>query len=168
MKKVNAICNKIFDIFEIFLPIVTFIILFISFVILIAYRYIFHASVVWLFELNIIAFVWCSIFAASYGSRTGEHVSFTIIYDKLSEKAKLILRLISNLLVFIIFFILLPNAYNAISFLQVRKSMIIHIPFNIICAPFIIYIILTLIHHAVLFVKDIKLSIILLKGKVKV
>ena len=168
MKIIRSMTNKIFDIFEIYLPTISFFVLFISFIILIAYRYIFHASMDWLFELNIIVFVWTSILAASYGSRTGDHVAFGIVYDKLSDIKKLIFRFIGNTFIIIIFIILLPNAYNTVNFMAMRKSPIMKIPFNYIYLPFMVFVVLTLTHHIIILVKDIKLVMKSLKGKAKI
>lgn len=167
MKNFKALATKIFDFFEIYISTAAFIILFISYVVLITYRYIFHASMAWLFELNVIAFVWCGILAASYGSRAGTSIVFTVVYDLFSEKLKLIVRLIGNLFVFIMFFVTLPYAYNAVAFMSNSMTPIMKIPFSIIYSPFVIFMVLTVIHNAALTVKDMKLGIKMLKGEHK-
>ena len=167
MKKLCIIANKLFDIFELYIPNAAFIVLIVSYIILISYRYIFYASMDWLYELNVVAFVWCSILAASYGSRSGKHVAFSIIYDKFSEKTQLILRLIGELLAVGLFFFLLPRAYNSIDFMAIRKTPIMAIPFNIVYFPFVIFVVLTLIHNVVLLSKDIKICIGMIKARCK-
>ena len=136
MKSLKAVSNKIFDVFEIYLPCVAFIILFVSFIIMIAYRYIFYNQMSWLFELNGIAYIWSAILAASYGSRADTHVVFPIVYDKLSDKKKLMIRLVSNIVVIVAFFILFPYALKTVEFFGRKISPIIEIPYSVIFAPF--------------------------------
>lgn len=165
MKKLEEITKKLFEIFEIYIPMVAFLVMFVCFLVVIAYRYIFHASIKEIYEISVISFLWSCIIAASYGSRSEEHVSFTIIYNKLSEKKKLAYRLIGNIFIVATFLILCPYAYESISFMAVKKSSVLGIHFNIIFAPFIFFVFLTLIHHITLLIKDIKQSKAILKGK---
>ena len=166
--KYSKSINRIFDFFEIFIPIIIFAVLLLTYIILIAYRYLFHASFAWMYELNVIAFTWCSIFAISQSTRTDEHVIFPFLYDKLSENKKLVFRIIGRLVIIVMFMILLPDAYKTVLFMNYKTTPIMHISFSIVYAPFIIFVLLTLIHSAVLLVKEIKLGIKILKGNNKV
>ena len=166
MKRFKTVLSWIFDILEIYIPMVAFIIVFASFLIIIAYRYIFHASMAWLYELNTVTYVWCGILAASYGIRANRSVAFEILYDKFSENGKLAIRILGNLFVLIMFFILLPFAWSSVAFMAVRDSPIMKIPFSIIFFPFVIFVLLTLIHNIYLLSRDIRTGIKVLKGKI--
>ena len=76
MERLKSIVNRIYDAFELYIPIIAFIALVVSYVILIACRYLFKISLGWLNELNIMMFLLCAVMAASYGSRSGDHVVF--------------------------------------------------------------------------------------------
>ena len=164
MKGLKNAATKVFDFFEIYLSSVAFIIMFICFVLLVFYRYLFHDQLNEVFELSTIAFLWMSILAASQGGRTGEHVVFTIVYDKLSEKGKLVCRLIGDLFIIVTFSIIIPYAYDSISFLHGKRSRLTEIPYNIVFLPFIIFVVLTAIHYTIQLVKDIGLLTKLKKG----
>ena len=129
--------------------------MFLSYVVLIVYRYVFKASFDWLYELNIMSFMWCGIFAASYGSRTDTHVKFTILYDRLPEKMKLALDIVTNLAIVVTFSIIFPKAWKNLLFQGVRKSSILKIPYDLVFAPFISFMVLTVLHHLILLVKNI-------------
>ena len=88
LKVYNTVCNIV----EVYLPVLIFIFMFLSYVVLIVYRYVFRASFDWLYELNVMSFMWCGIFAASYGSRADTHVKFTILYDRMPEIVTVILE----------------------------------------------------------------------------
>ena len=149
------IYNSICDIIEVYIPALIFIFMFLSYVVLIFYRYVFRASFDWLYELNVMSFVWCGIFAASYGSRTDTHVKFTILYDRMPEKVKLAMEIITNLSIIILFGMIFPKAWKNLLFQGVRKSSILKIPYHIVFAPFISFMALTILHHFILLSRNI-------------
>ncbi|WP_320128670.1 TRAP transporter small permease subunit [uncultured Sphaerochaeta sp.] len=141
-KGFEYICNFI----EITIPTICFIILFISYILLIFYRYIFHASIQWLNEISWISYLWSAVFALSIGGRTGDNVRFTIVYDHCSDLVKKIFRIVGNLLVTCLFIVTIPKVWEAIDFLSIKKSPIIGIPFNILYMPFFLFMVLTTIY----------------------
>jgi TRAP-type C4-dicarboxylate transport system permease small subunit len=102
MKRLNLF-NSVFDFIELYIPMAAFIALFVSYIILIAYRYIFLISIAWLTELNTFLYLWCVVLVASYSTRTDAHITFPVLYDKCPEKTKLALRLIGNIVIFVMF-----------------------------------------------------------------
>lgn len=154
MKKIDRAYQKLSDFFEVYLPCCAFVVLFVSYVIMILYRYIFNAQINEVYELSMIAFVWTVVLAASYHSRTDEHIMFTILYDKLPKKGKRVMRMLGNGIVIVFTVIILPHAVESVRFLAIKKSSLMKIPFNIIYAPFICYLVLTAIHHSILLIKD--------------
>ena len=163
-KAVKIILNFI----EIYLPTIAFLVVFVTYLIMIFYRYIFHAQLSQVYEINSIAFVWCSVFAATYGLRRDGHVVFGILYDKAKEKTKLAFRLIGNFSIFCLFITALPYVYNTIMFAGKRKSSVLGLPFSVIFFPFLIFVVLIIIGYAILLVKDFKLCIEKKKGKAKI
>ena len=159
---------RIFDLIELYFPAIAFTTVFITYLIMIFYRYIFHAQLAFVYEFNAISFVWCITLAASYATRKDIHVKFEILYDKLNEKMKLFIRLTGNLLVLLLFVIMLPYVYKSVIFHGIKSSSIIGISFTIIYFPFVILTVLTIIHHIVYIVKDVKWGYKMLRGKDKV
>lgn len=109
------------DILEIYIPCAVFIFLFVTYAILIFYRYALNSSINWMYELNTFAFVWGGIFAASYGSRKVSHVQFTILYDHVSEKWRRAMRIVGDLTIVVLFALVFPQAVKNLHFLAVRK-----------------------------------------------
>lgn len=155
LKKLGRIYNCISDVLELYLPSLIFIFLFLSYVVLIFYRYVMRSSVDWLYELNSLSFVWCGIFAASYGSRKDTHVKFTILYDHVSPTWQAVMRLVGDLFVLVLFALLLPQAVKNLQFMKVRKSSILKLPFNWVFSPFLVFMGLTILHSAINFINDI-------------
>lgn len=157
--------NALLDAITLYLPIVCFIIVFVSYVIMIFYRYIFHAAIAELYELNMITYVWCATLGAVYATRKELHISFEILYDKFGEKGKLIMRIIGDAIVFALFAVILPASYKAILLQGKRNSSILGISFTIIYFPFIILIVATIFQYLAFLIRDIKMLAALRKGK---
>lgn len=148
--------EKILDVIELYVPMISFTAMFISYIVLILYRYIFYASIQWLNEFSIIAYSWSAVFCYSYCERKKQSVSFSIIYDKFSERGKTIIRIIGHLFIIATFSILLPYAYDFVSFMQIKKSPVMKIRFSVIYFPFVIFVALTVLHYIIRLINDIR------------
>ncbi len=155
IKKINKVILFMLDTIEIYIPTICITITFISFLIQIFTRYVLRDQVEWSYEVTLIGFLWCLILSASNGSRTETHVAFTLFYDKLSNKNKLIIRLIANAVVITTFSLLLYPAWEFVSFMQIKKTSVLKIPINIVYFPFIVFTFLTLVHVLQDFIEDI-------------
>lgn len=156
MSKVRKVYEKVSDVIEVYFPSVTFVALFLSYVIMILYRYIFNAGVNKVYELSMILFVWTVILSASYSSRVDNHIMFTMFYDKLSPKTQHIFHLIGDAAIVAALIMILPHTIEAVSFLKIKKSSMLKIPFNIIYAPIIVYNVMTILHHCIQAVNAVK------------
>ena len=90
--------NTARDIFEIYIPIISFCFLFVSFIYSIFARYIFNAPPAWATEVQVATYIWTVMFSAAYVRRLDKHVKFDILYDSLSEKWKCYFRIFRNIL----------------------------------------------------------------------
>ncbi|MFI3200410.1 MAG: TRAP transporter small permease [Eubacteriales bacterium] len=156
MEKIKKLIEKIFDIIEVVIPTIALLVLFTTYCINILFRYVFDSTVLWMNELSTYAYMWVAVFAASYGSRKGTSVAFTIVYDQVSEKVQRIFRIIGNSLICVIFMILIPAAHESVTFMNIRKSPVMKIPFGYVFFPALVFVILIVIHHGIALIQDIK------------
>lgn len=155
MEKLKRALYAFMDLVEVYVPCLAFLVVFGTYVVMIAYRYIFRAQLNWIYELSMIAFIWAVMFPASYGGRNDSHIVFSIVYDILSERAKKGFRIAGNLIVVVTFLILLPHAHEAVEFLARKKSSLMKIPFNVIYFPFLSFVFFTIVHYAVRVLRDL-------------
>ena len=81
---------------------------------------------------------------ACYAKRMNSHVCFGIIYDSLTLKRQLIVRIIGNGIILIAFCIALYPSYDYVNFMKFQKSTVVRIPFNIAYSPFLVFLVLIL------------------------
>lgn len=142
MKLLQQLVKIVLDIIEIYIPTISFIILFSVFNLQVFYRYALNQPLTWPPEIISISFLWTTILAASYAQRNNEHVSFSIIYDRISKQGQMVMRLIANGLVALAFLVALQPTYSFVMFMSFKKSTIFKIPYSVIFFPMIIFLVL--------------------------
>jgi TRAP-type C4-dicarboxylate transport system permease small subunit len=153
LKKIFAL---ILDIFEVYIPVTTFSIMFVVFLIQIFFRYVFNSPLTWPYEITVIAFIWTTLLGACYAKRCGTHVCFGVIYDSLAPQKQLVFRLLGNAIIFLAFGIALYPSWDYINFMQFQKSTVVRIPLNVAYAPFIVFLLLILGRTAYEMIADLK------------
>jgi TRAP-type C4-dicarboxylate transport system permease small subunit len=139
LKKTGSI---ILDTLEIYIPTLAFSVMFLVFIIQVFYRYFLNNPLTWPPEIISMTFIWTTVLGACYAQRTGEHVAFSLLYDRASAKVQLAMRLLGNGLIAIIFLIALKPAFDYVTFMSFRSSIVLKIPFSVIYFPFVIFLVL--------------------------
>jgi TRAP-type C4-dicarboxylate transport system permease small subunit len=62
----------------------------VGFVLTILFRYLLKLSIAQIDEIIVIAFTWMAMFASPHGTKNDVHVSFTVVYDSLGPRVKVI------------------------------------------------------------------------------
>lgn len=160
MKKKNQLIwikigKLLIDITEIYIPAISFSLLFIAFLIQVFYRY-FLVPLTWPLEFTLMMFVWTTLFGACYAIRDNSHVKFTLIYDNATPKVKYWIRIIGNLMLLSSFIIAFVPTYNWVNFMSFKKSNVLKVPMNIVFFPYIIFMIIVIGRIAFKLYTDIK------------
>jgi C4-dicarboxylate transporter DctQ subunit len=146
MKFIKKIGRFLLDLIEVYIPIITFSVMFSMFVVQIFYRYYLNEPLTWAYEVTTITFIWTVLLGACYARRRQDHVSFTILYDLMTDRVQMICRILGNLLIAVAFIVAIYPVYDYTQFLYTQKSSVLRIPFNIAFAPFLIFLLLTIGH----------------------
>ena len=136
MKKVAEKFSKFMDIFGVYLPTLSFTILFVCFMATMILRYCFKYSLNWGSELAVLCYIWIMCFGSGKGLSLGDHVVFSLVYDKCSPTIQMVMKVIYNILIFVLLLVALPACVKA----MLRSNMItgvLKIPYKIGFAPFL-------------------------------
>ena len=142
--QINRIAKRsgsfLLDLVEIYIPSLTFITLFVAFLLQIFYRY-FLVPLTWPLELTLLCFIWTALLGGLYAQRDNSHVQFTIIYDMVKPKNQLWMRLVGNFMLLVSFCIALYPSYDYVMFMSYKKSNVMKIPMNLAYFPFVVFLI---------------------------
>ncbi|MDI6863864.1 MAG: TRAP transporter small permease, partial [Pseudothermotoga sp.] len=84
------VLKKIKDIFQIHVPAVCVLILFLSMFSQVVLRYVFRHPSPEAFEISSYSFVWSVLLGAALANRYKNHIKFDIIYNKFPRKAQIV------------------------------------------------------------------------------
>ncbi len=140
-KKAKMVWHFLVDMIEIYLPAVSFLAMFLAFILQIFTRYVLGSQVEWTYEVTRLGFMWVVALGGAYASRLKGHVSFTMLYDKMSITGKALTEIISNTILIVAFAIMFFPVLEFIDFMKIKKTAVMNVPISVLYAPFIIFII---------------------------
>lgn len=144
------------DAVELYLPMLTFTIMFLVFILSIFFRYFLNMPLTWPYEVTIFGFMWTALFGTNYTRRKHAHVKFTLTYDKATPRGKAIIRIIGNGTIALLLAASFPATLEYIQFLDYQKSTVLRIPFDIAYGPYLVFLVLTTAHCVYDIVLDAK------------
>jgi len=146
----------IIDLIELYVPIVTFSTLFISFMTQIVARYLFK-PLIWPEELSLMCFVWTALLGGLYAKRDNSHVAFSMIYDAVKPRAQTWMRIVGNGLLLFAFAAALYPSWEYVIFMSYKHSDALKISMTVAYFPFVVFLVDISIRLAIDVVQDIKL-----------
>ena len=124
------------DIFEVYLPVVSFSVMFLTFIVQVFFRYIVRHPLTWSMEIVVIGFVWTVVFGACYTMRHRSHVKFTMIYDRLAPRPAAVVRVLGNIIIIWTFISLVYVSFKYAFFVSFQKTAVFRISLTVIFLPF--------------------------------
>ena len=136
MKSARKVGKIIMTIISEGIPCLCFVILFVSFFSTIIARYFFRTSLNWSNEVSVLCYMYCMFFGSGLALHTDSHVVFSLVYDKMSNKGKMIFRVLNNAIIVVLLAVAIGPCYTAISS---SKSVtgVLKMPFSIVFMPFV-------------------------------
>ncbi len=136
------------DVMEIYIPIISFIILFVTFILQVLFRYTGLRAMTWTQDLIVIGFCWSVILGACYTMRKKGHVQFTMLYELYSPKVAAWARLAGNILIILTFAAMIIPSYKFSLFVGSQKTASLRISFTWIYIPYV-YFLLSIIGYTI-------------------
>jgi len=128
--------GKIMTVLSEGVPMLSFCIVFITFMMTIISRYVLRVAIPWSYEVSILGYMYCMFFGSGIAIKRDEHVCFSLLYDKLSPKGKMISKLLYNvILIALICCAFTPCVKSIMNMKQVTG--ILKMPYKIVFAPFL-------------------------------
>jgi len=134
----------------------SFIVLFISFIIGIISRYLFNNPQSWTFELGSICYLAVGILSWGISHRTNDNIVFDMLYEKMSPKIQCILRIVSELLISLTAAILIFPSISYLYGMRNLTTQIIKIPRYLVFLPFTISFVTATIRSFYRFIMEVR------------
>lgn len=154
-QRTKSILLFLLDVVELYLPMLAFLTIFVCFMIQIISRY-FFTPLMWPEELALLSFVWAALLGALYAKRHEALVSFTLIYDRASDRGRAVMRIAGSVLLVAAFAISFKPSLDFVIFMSYKKSSVLSIPMNLVSSGYLIFLVDIIIRYVVDIVKDIR------------
>jgi TRAP-type C4-dicarboxylate transport system permease small subunit len=136
------------DVMEIYIPILSFTVLFLTFILQVFFRYVLNNPLTWTQDAIVIGFCWTVILGACYTMRKKGHVQFTMLYEAYSPKVAAWARLAGNLLIIVTFILMVIPSFRYAFFLGFQKTPVLRVSYTWIFLPFT-YFLLSVIGYTI-------------------
>lgn len=136
LKKILEKFSKFMDLFSVYLPTLSFAVLFISFMATMIMRYFFKISLNWGSELAILCYMWIMFWASGKGLTLEDHVVFSLVYDKCSPKVQMLMKVFYNVVLAVLMLWALPACIQAMG-RSTQITGVLKIPYKVAFAPFL-------------------------------
>jgi len=154
-QRTKAVFKFLLDVVELYIPMISFLAIFICFMLQIVSRY-FFTPLMWPEELALHAFIWAALFGALYAKRQEALVSFTMIYDRMGDRGKAVLRVVGGILLVAAFAISFKPSLDYVLFMSYKRTSVLLIPMNVISSAYLVFLVDIVIRYVVDIVRDVR------------
>lgn len=117
-------------------PMVSFVVVFVTFMMTIICRYVLRFAIPWSYEVSILGYMYCMFFGSGIALKRDEHVVFSLLYDKLPPIGQLICKLVYNAVLVVLIAIIFVPCLNSLM-ASTMTTGILKMPYKAVFAPFL-------------------------------
>ena len=122
-------------------------IMFISFLLQIAFRYLLNRPLGWTDEVTVLCWVWLVLWGAAFILSDRDEIRFDIVYGLVSERTRRTFTVISSLALVVLFVVSLPASWNYVLFMKREKSAYLGMRFDYLYSIYIIFSVACIVKH---------------------
>lgn len=131
----KSIGMKVLVFFEVTMTSISFMVVFVTFMISIISRYFLRTAVSWTYEVSILGYMWTMFFGVGRALRNDEHVVFSLVYDKLSPKGERVCLIMYNIMLAgLLSIVFIPCVQAMLG--SNSKTGVLGLPYKVAFSPF--------------------------------
>jgi len=122
-------------------------IMFVSFLLQIAFRYLLNRPLGWTDEVTVLCWVWLVLWGAAFILSDKDEIRFDIVYELVPQRTRRAFTVISSLALVVLFVVSLPASWNYVVFMKREKSAYLGMPFDYLYSIYIIFSVVSIVKH---------------------
>lgn len=130
--------------------------MFVSFILQIAFRYVFNKPVAWTDELCVLMWIWGILWGASFVMRNREDIRFDVLTGHVPRPVKRGLAVIASATVVVILLVSLPATWSFIRFMKVEDSASLGIRMDLFFSIYIAFVLAMVVRHTHIGIKALR------------
>ena len=148
------VLETIFDVIEQGLGVCFVLLMFISVLLQIFYRYLLQSPLTWTEEVARYSFIWTVLLGAAFAVRRKEHVAMNLLFDRFPKSVQRYVAVVINGIILISLMYLLPVSWSFFSFMKSVSAPTLNISWGFLFFAAPLSITLMTIHTFIRLVKD--------------
>ena len=122
-------------------------IMFVAFLLQIAFRYLLNFPVGWTAELTIIAWLWGVLWGAAFVLREREEVRFDLIYGALGARTRRITGICTAVAIVALYAMSLPATVDYVRFMKVERTAYLKIRFDRLFSIYVLFVVAVIVRY---------------------
>jgi C4-dicarboxylate transporter DctQ subunit len=114
-------------------------VMFLAFLVQIAFRYLFNFPVGWTSELTVALWLWLVLWGAAFVVRERDEIRFDLVYGSVGRRARIAMGIACAVAVIVLYAAALPATWSYVSFMKVERSSYLKIPLNWLYSIYVIF-----------------------------
>jgi TRAP-type C4-dicarboxylate transport system permease small subunit len=123
-------------------------VMFLAFVVQIAFRYLFNLPIGWTSELTIITWLWLVLWGAGFVVTEAEEIRFDLIYGAVGPRSRRIMAIITAVAVLVLYGMSLPAVIDYVTFMRVQSTAYLKIRFDWLYSIYVAFGVAVLVRYA--------------------
>ncbi len=125
-------------------------VMFLSFLLQIAFRYLTSWSTGWAGELSSILWIWLILFGAAFVIREEEEIRFDLVYGAMGVQTKRFMLLLAGLALIALYGVSLPKVVDYVTFMKVEKTAYLKFRMDWVSSIYVVFVVAILVRYLVL------------------
>ncbi|MEZ5862098.1 MAG: TRAP transporter small permease subunit [Geminicoccaceae bacterium] len=123
-------------------------VLFLAFIVQIAFRYLLNWPVGWTSELTVLAWVWLVLWGAALVVPEREEIRFDLVYGSAGPKARRLMAIVTAVALIALYGVSLPAVVDYVTFMKVQRTAYMGIRFDYVFAIYVLFAVATILRYA--------------------
>ncbi len=133
-----------------------FLVMFVSVIVGVFWRYVLNDPLIWTVNAATIAFIWAVLIGAGLPNWTNEHIQFDLLYNRMPPGRRRASRISGNVLIIVTFSMPIPATIDYLRFISVDTVTGLPLTFEWAFGAILWFLVMTVLHRVRLLADDIR------------
>jgi C4-dicarboxylate transporter DctQ subunit len=122
-------------------------VMFLAFVVQIAFRYLFNFPIGWASELTVACWLWLVLFGSAFVLRDKEEIRFDLLYGPASRRARIAMAIVFSAALVILYGLSFKASWAYVTFMKVEKASYLKIRMDWLYSIYIVFLVAILARY---------------------
>jgi TRAP-type C4-dicarboxylate transport system permease small subunit len=122
-------------------------IMFLSFLLQIAFRYLLNQPLGWTEEVTVLCWVWVVLWCAAFVVSDQEEIRFDIVYTMVPPRVRRLFTAVSSIGLVILLILSLPASWSYVTFMKREHTAYLHMRLDLMYSVYVIFVLACVVKH---------------------